>query len=189
MAAPLDRFPQAPLNWQLRVPRRCSISSWNVDPNLDTFPSRGATSAADWAANRQLTLPDWRGRLIAGLGDMGNTDAARLTAAYFGATPTTLGAASSGVGGLDHVTLVKVNLPPYTPAGSVATSTSISQNANVNNGALGAAASAPFTVSTAGAATITASSTSTFTGTAQGGTSTPFSTISPTMLTNIYIKL
>jgi hypothetical protein len=32
-------------------------------------------------------------------------------------------------------------------------------------------------------------STSTFTGTAQGGTSTPFTTVAPTMLATIYLKL
>jgi microcystin-dependent protein len=114
---------------------------------------------------------------------MGNTAAGRLTATYFGTAATTLGAAGGG----QSVTLVTGNLPPYTPAGSVSTSTSISRNANIKNAfnfTAGATAGA-----LDGAATITATSTSTFTGTAQGGVSTPHPLVQPTMLATVYLKL
>ncbi|MGX1163737.1 hypothetical protein AB7M16_000003 [Bradyrhizobium sp. USDA 372] len=65
---------------------------WNMDPNLAVAPSRGASSAADWAANKTIVTPDFRGCAISGLGDMGNTDAGRLTATYFGTNPGVLGA-------------------------------------------------------------------------------------------------
>ncbi|MET3308114.1 hypothetical protein [Bradyrhizobium diazoefficiens] len=65
---------------------------WNTDPALVVSPSRGVSSAADWAANKTIATPDFRGCAIAGLGDMGNTDAGRLTAAYFGTNPGVLGA-------------------------------------------------------------------------------------------------
>lgn len=48
---------------------------WNTDPNLTVVGGRGATSSADWAANKQITLPDWRGRVILGSDSMGNTSA------------------------------------------------------------------------------------------------------------------
>lgn len=40
---------------------------------------RGATAAADWAANKQIALPDKRGYVPGGLDDMGSTAAARFT--------------------------------------------------------------------------------------------------------------
>lgn len=44
---------------------------------------RGATAAADFAANKWITLPDKRGRGPHGLDDMGNTAASRLTGTTF----------------------------------------------------------------------------------------------------------
>jgi len=76
---------------------------WTADPNLAVSTGRGANANADWVANKQLTLPDFRGRAIAGLDDMGNSAAGRLTATYFGATATALGA----VGGSESHTLTK----------------------------------------------------------------------------------
>jgi hypothetical protein len=158
---------------------------WNKDPNLVVTTGRGASSAADWSANKQIMLPDWRGRALAALDDMGNTAAGRLTATYFGTAATTLGAAGGG----QSVTLVTGNLPPYTPSGGVSTSTSISSNAAINGG--GSGTPGPFTaaLNSPGAATITAASTSIFTGTAQGGVSTPHPLVQPTMLATVYLKL
>lgn len=48
---------------------------WNADPNLVVLGGRGVSSAADWAANKQITLPDRRGRTSVGLDTMGNTAA------------------------------------------------------------------------------------------------------------------
>lgn len=48
---------------------------WNADANLVVVGGRGANSAADWAANKQITLPDFRGRTIVGLDAMGNVAA------------------------------------------------------------------------------------------------------------------
>lgn len=71
---------------------------------------RGATSAEDWAANKTIQLPDFRGISLAGLDDMGNSAAGRLTAASFAAagnSPTTLGAK----GGAEQTTLSEAQLP------------------------------------------------------------------------------
>ena len=64
---------------------------WGADPNLSVSGGRGASAAADFAANKTLTLPDCKGRTIAGLDDMGASPAGRLSSTYFGATATTLG--------------------------------------------------------------------------------------------------
>jgi hypothetical protein len=76
---------------------------WATDANLAVSGGRGANAAADWTANKTIALPDGRGRGMAGLDDMGNSAAGRLTATYFGATGgcsgalgTTLGAGCGG---------------------------------------------------------------------------------------------
>lgn len=85
------------------------IYLWGADSNLAVSSGRGASAAVDWAAGKTIALPDLRGRVLAGLGDMGNTDAGRLTASYFGATATTLGA----VGGAENVTLATSQIPSH----------------------------------------------------------------------------
>lgn len=162
---------------------------WQTDANLSVSTGRGASAAADWAANKNIALPDWRGRVIAGLDDMGNSSAGRLTATYFGTGPTTLGSAGSSS---ESNTLVTANLPPYTPAGSVASSIA-STATQINSSADGGTASFA-TRSTVGATAnmagiLGAALSSSFTGTAQGGTSTPIRIVQPTMLATIYLKL
>ncbi|EJW11234.1 hypothetical protein A33M_3312 [Rhodovulum sp. PH10] len=86
---------------------------WNTDANLTVSGGRGASANADWLANKTITLPDARGRVIAGLDDMGATSAARLSTL----ASTTLGTS----GGAQTVALAKTQMPVlnYTPAGSV----------------------------------------------------------------------
>lgn len=43
------------------------------DVSLPVSGGRGASAAADWAANKNVQLPDYRSRAPAGLSDMGNT--------------------------------------------------------------------------------------------------------------------
>lgn len=70
---------------------------WNKDTTLAVTPSRGATSAADWAANKQIATPDFRGYAPTCLDGMGNALAGRLTSAYFGAASAdVLGAIGGG---------------------------------------------------------------------------------------------
>jgi microcystin-dependent protein len=45
---------------------------WNADANLVVVGGRGASSLADWSANKQMTLPDYRGRIVIGHDVMGN---------------------------------------------------------------------------------------------------------------------
>lgn len=95
---------------------------WTADANLAVSTGRGASANADWVANKNIALPDWRGRALAGLDDMGNSAAGRLSATYFGTTATVLGAA----GGAESRTLTAAQIPSITSAntGSVALSVS-----------------------------------------------------------------
>jgi hypothetical protein len=160
------------------------------DPNLVVSSGRSGNCLNDFNASKTIALPDWRGRAIAALADMGNSAASWLSATYFGTSVTTLGAASTTT---DHITLATANLPPYTPSGSVALGTLggstpyviLTPGANVGYGgtATGAQLEALSTaLSGAGAFT--------FTGTpAAGQNSTPFPSVQPTMLATIYLKL
>lgn len=46
---------------------------WNTFPGLVVTGGRGVNAAADWAANKQITLLDMRGRVPAGTDGMGNS--------------------------------------------------------------------------------------------------------------------
>lgn len=170
---------------------------WGADASLTVSGGRGVSAAADWAANKTITLPDARGRVLASLDDMGASAAGRLTSSYFGASGTTLGASGGG----ESFTLQTTNLPPYTPAGSIA-------NGAISLSSVGGGSSTQFYAryTTTGLIGIQGAGffhglandlitpvfqqeTSTFTGTAQGGTSTPLRTVPPTMLVTTYIKL
>jgi microcystin-dependent protein len=88
---------------------------WADRPDLQLYTSagapiaRGANAAADWAANRALALPDYRGRVGIGKDDMGNAAANRVTNALSGITGTTLGAA----GGTEAHQLTVAELPAH----------------------------------------------------------------------------
>lgn len=76
---------------------------WTVDPNLAVGGGRGASANADWSANKPLDLPDFRGRAIVGLDDMGNIPAGVITGL------TDLG---KKVGSQDH-TLTAAQMPVH----------------------------------------------------------------------------
>jgi microcystin-dependent protein len=72
---------------------------------------RGATAAADWAANKTITLLDMRGRGPFGLDDMGNTaTGTRLLDATFGSGDATTVGSSGGIGAQ---ALSQANVPSY----------------------------------------------------------------------------
>lgn len=158
---------------------------WGADANLTVSTGRGVSANADWVANKQITLPDWRGRAIAGLDDMGNSAAGRLTSSYFGAAATTLGV----VGGAESQTLTLTQLPtgitsngplpdhvhPYTaPGGTQSTSGpgGLTSTGTAVGGNTGNPTTHPDVV-------VTSNNTS--------GAAHPI--VQPTMLTTIYIKL
>jgi len=128
-----------------------------------------------------FNIPDLRGRVFAGRDNMGGTAASRLTSTYYGIGADAIGAA----GGAQSKVLVTANLPPYTPAGTNST-TSFTVT---NNSIVTSSGSDSFVKAIAGGSGSTVLNAATFTGTAQGGTSTPFSVIQPSITANYIIKV
>jgi len=89
---------------------------WGVDPSLVVSGGRGVSAAADWSANKQLTLPDWRGYAMGALDDMGNAPSGRLTTQYFGVSPLVLGAAGGG----QAIAILIANVPAHVHNGVTA---------------------------------------------------------------------
>jgi hypothetical protein len=160
---------------------------WSADPNLAVSGGRGASAAADYAANKTITLPDCRSRSLAGLDDMGNSPALRLTSSYFGATATTLGA----VGGAENVTMALANLIQHTHANTLTDPGHTHSvpgnwyNSSFAGNLAGGGGAGTSTIS------INPSTTGiTINNAAAGSASpTPMRTVQPTILATIYIKL
>ena len=91
---------------------------WNTyaDSICPVVSGRGASAAADFAANKQLTLPDGRARAGIGVDDMGNSAAGRINAAVVVAGSPT---AAMSTGGADRHTLAESEMPAHTHTGSV----------------------------------------------------------------------
>lgn len=161
---------------------------WGADPNLAVSGGRGVSGAADWAANKTITLPDGRGRVFAGLDDMGNSAASRLTATYFGTAATVLGAAGGG----QNQTFAQANLPNVNfivAAGQgVSGSVTITSRAAGTGGAgttgLGLTGNAVETLTGTFGGSVTSTGTA-----ASGGSGTPLPIVQPTLLVTTYIKL
>jgi hypothetical protein len=161
------------------------LELWTVDSNLSVSTGRGASAAADWAANKNIALPDWRGRALAFLDDMGNSAASRLTSTYFGTSAIVLGAA----GGSESKVLATGNLPPYTPTGSIAGTTSPQVGASPNSYTSCAEGGTATIIKYSNTNFASPTLSGTFTGVAQGGLSTPVAIASPMKLATLYIKL
>lgn len=85
---------------------------WTSYANTEAAVSggRGASAAADWAANKTIAIPDMRGRVPAGKDNMGGVAASRLTTAGSGVNGATLGASG---GAQDHA-LTETQMPAHT---------------------------------------------------------------------------
>ncbi|MHC4040630.1 hypothetical protein [Bradyrhizobium sp. 23AC] len=164
---------------------------WQQDPNLAVSGGRGASSAADFAANKTLTLPDCRARVRAGLGDMGNLDSGRLTATYFGANPGTLGAA----GGAENQTLTIAQMPSHFHSASIY-DPGHTHGHNITGVSSSTTGGGSFTISGYGTATISAAVTGVRVN-SSNGLDTTYSTggggahpiVQPTLLVTAYIRL
>lgn len=75
------------------------VGLWNSTANteLAVTGGRGASAAADWAANKPIALPDMRGRVPAGKDDMGGTGADRLTVTLTGTRASTANGIITGL--------------------------------------------------------------------------------------------
>lgn len=165
---------------------------WGADANLTVSGGRGASANADWTANKTITLPDARNRVIAGLGDMGNSDAGLLDSVITGADSTVLGA----IGGSATNTIAKANLPNYAPpftgsASGVSGATTKSNIATFDTTVTVNGGSQVNVPSSAAPLAITASGIPNGTvGSINGGvTQTAMGVTQPTILMTMYIKL
>jgi len=166
---------------------------WNNFSNAvcPVSTGRGASAAADFAANKTITLLDWRGYVPGGLDDMGNSAASR-----WANVPVVSGSVTTAGSVLGEATntLLTANLPPYTPSGTIPNhdhdlhapnSNGIDAGNffitghNLNKYANGAAVDIGKTDTKS----------LTFTGDAQGGTSTAFGNVQKTVLGTFYLKL
>jgi hypothetical protein len=160
---------------------------WNGDANLVVSSGRGVSAAVDYAANKTIALPDLRGRTIAGLDDMGNTAAGRLTSSYFGSAATTLGVS----GGAESQTLTLAQLPTgITSGGSLGLSVGNLVSSNNNTTTFSAnSGAAIWQAFPNGSSTGLNNPTTTGTLTSNNTNGTAHPVVQPTMLTTIYIKL
>lgn len=135
-------------------------------------------------------FPDMRGRVVAGQDDMGGTSANRLTNADDGLNGDTFGA----TGGGETQTLVTGNLPAYTPSGSIGMGT-LSANIACRNFQIPGGGGANQNVTDLSgnpgdntAEAVNFAGTMAFTGDAQGGTSTAFGIVQPTIILNFIVR-
>ncbi len=127
-----------------------------------------------------FNLPDKRGRVsVAADGGVG-----RISGVAFGSV------AAGGVGGSQTQTLVTANLPPYTPSGLVSGTVSGSAFANFFSTGTGSQANvySPST-GTASPLQVTGTFSGALAGNAQGGTSTPFATVQPSIVCNYIMRI
>jgi hypothetical protein len=184
---------------------------WQTDPLLAVPGGRGVSPSADWAANKQLALPDWRGYAVGALDNMGNpSPAGRLTAPYFGLSrplndplpslsPIVLGA----IGGGESLRLAASQIPAVSFSGSGTTATenaththnvpSVPAIAGANNNTGGGGG--PFAAMSSSTTTLTTGTENqlhahafSFSGSTVNGT-TLIRTIGPRKLCSIYMKL
>jgi microcystin-dependent protein len=171
---------------------------WGADANLTVSSGRGASANADWTANKTIALPDFRGRVLAGMDDMGNTAAGRLTSAG-AVTGTTLGYA----GGEQLHTMTAAELVQHNHSATTTNSSSTFPLAFSPSywGVVDTTSKSACALDAGGVnvqrwvntnapnATIPAGNLNLSTSVNNAGSSTPFNVVQPTIVVTMYIKL
>ena len=162
---------------------------WSTDLNLVVAGGRGVSASADWVANKTIALPDFRGRAMVALADMGNSANNYYDGVSFQTgDATTLGS----LVGAARRTLAQANLPAISPT---FTGTPMTASGSLPTVAVGIASDTTggggfsFLKPTGQGASFT---TNTFTpgGTISAlGSGTAFDTVSPFVFVTTYIKL
>ncbi|MBC9876318.1 tail fiber protein [Bradyrhizobium sp. INPA01-394B] len=176
--------------WGLTAPNSSFVLAYGQAISRTTYATLFSLFGTTYGAGDGSTtfnIPDCRGRFVAGRDDMGGSAASRLTNTYLGNSALALGA----TGGTQAHTLIVGELPPYTPSGVFVGTTDHNVLWN-DNGAIGAAAAGG---QISGATSPANSSLSavgvhgTLTMNPQGGTSTPFAIIPPTIIANRLLRI
>jgi microcystin-dependent protein len=139
-----------------------------------------------------FNIPDLRGRVCAGKGDMGGVDAGRLSVNYFGSTGTALGA----TGGAESHTLTLAQLPAgITASGANTISVSSSQTSipyAVSQGNFNGGSTFPIAYWAGGvsiAANIISSGSNSISVTSNNTGGSPHRTVQPTIICNKMIRI
>lgn len=159
---------------------------WSADTTLAVSGGRGATAAGDYAANKKIDLPDYRGRVVAGLATMGNTASTNIPDAQVdgGETADTLGATV----GASTQTLTTAQIPAHTHTATTDTTGAHTHTQTVKSS--GFAQSGVSSVATSGADATSSAGAHSHVVTVQnagGGGSHP--NVQPSILATFYIKL
>jgi microcystin-dependent protein len=178
------------------------IFLYGADPNLVVSGGRTGNALNDYNANKTIALPDARGRVLSALDDMGAANSSRL-ATVFSGTDTTLGAAGGGQNQTISVAQIPAHQhnvylkdPGHAHAAHVPAANNLAGAPNFS-GPTGA------NLMAAGAATSIGNTDSATTGmtigsvngvandnlTASVGGGNPVTTVQPTLLATLYIKL
>jgi microcystin-dependent protein len=169
--------------WGTTAPNSSFIFPLGQAISRTTFATAFAIMGTTYGAGDGSTtfnVPDKTGRASV----MKEASATRLTSAVSGVDGATMGAA----GGTQSRTLVTANLPAYTPSGSISNGAiSISHNAIAGSSTTGGGGFA--CGGNVGASISASQGTSSFAGTAQGGTSTAFAIVQPTIVCNYIIRI
>jgi len=181
------------------IPLGSGLDYWGATApsSIFAFPAGQAISRSTYASlfgilgvtygvgdgSTTFNLPDKRGRVSAAADGMGGSSANRLTMAG-GMNGVQYGSA----GGAETKTLVTANLPAYTPSGTISNGAiSISHNAAAANSS--STGGGGFSCGGGNASISASQGTSTFTGSAQGGSSTAFGVVQPTISCNYIIRI
>lgn len=85
---------------------------WNKDSSLAVSGGRGVSASVDWAASKTIALPDYRGRVVVGVDQMGAAATAGVITSATTANPDKVG---QHIGG-EAVALSTGQLPVFTPS-------------------------------------------------------------------------
>jgi microcystin-dependent protein len=179
------------------IPLGAGLDFWgSTTPNSSfAFPTGQAISRSAYSAmfalvgttygpgdgSTTFNLPDKTGRASV----MKETIATRLTSTYFGGDSTAMGA----TGGGEFKTLLTTNLPAYTPSGTITDGPITISGGTIGGTGFSPQSGSATNVVSGPAAIVATQSGSLFTGIAQGGTSTPFRTVQPTIVCNYIIRI
>lgn len=131
-----------------------------------------------------FNVPDLRGRVIAGLDNMGGSAASRLTSSYFGATATNLGA----TGGSESHTLTTAQLASHSHANTL-NDPGHTHSHNANAQAASTTGGGGFTIANYSAATINAATTGITINNASAGSGNAHNNTQPTMVLGLILRI